>query len=102
MAKQRKTPEEKLRILKEGKLEGVLKTCRKYDIHESTYYIWKERYEEGGFEALKPQGKYNYDPELARLKEENAKLKKILAEKDLALEIKEELLKKTLQKKELS
>jgi putative transposase len=97
--KKRKTPEEKLSILKEGELKGVLETCRKHGISETIYYVWRERFEEGGYEALKPKGRNGIDPELARLREENARLKKLLAEKELALEIKEELVKKTLQRK---
>lgn len=97
--KKRKTPEEKLDILKEGELKGVLATCRKHGISETIYYVWRERFEEGGYEALKPKGRNSIDPELARLREENARLKKLLAEKELALEIKEELVKKTLQRK---
>jgi putative transposase len=96
--KKRRTHKEKLMILKEAEIEGILQTCRKYDIHPATYYNWKEKYEEGGIEALKPKGKNSIDPEIKRLREENERLKKLVAEKELALEIKEELLKKVLQR----
>ena len=95
MRKKRKTHKEKLMILKEAEVEGVLQTCRKYEINPSTYYNWKERYEEGGIEALKSKSKSYIDPEIKRLREENERLKKLLAEKELALEIKEELLQKS-------
>ena len=45
--KKRKTPEEKLAILKEGELKGVLETCRKHGVSETIYYVWRERFEEG-------------------------------------------------------
>ena len=98
MRKKRRTPKEKLMILKEAEIEGILSTCRKYAIHPATYYNWKEKYEEGGVEALKPKSKNYIDPELKRLREENERLKKLVAEKELALEVKEELLKKILQR----
>ena len=92
-------PEERLRIIREGEAEGVLSTCRRYAISRETYYTWKNRYEEGGFEALQPKRRHREDPELTRLRDENKKLKEIVAEKELALRIKEDLLKKTLQQR---
>jgi putative transposase len=92
--------EEKLRVIQEAEVNGAIATCRKHGIYASTYYTWKEKYEEGGVEALKPQyGKASINPEIKRLEEENMRLKKLLAEKELILEIKEELLKKTLQQR---
>jgi putative transposase len=98
MGKKRKSYKEKLMILREAEVEGVLQTCRKYDVHPATYYNWKEKYEEGGIEALKSKKRNSIDPEIKRLRGENERLKKLLAEKELALEIKEELLKKVLQR----
>jgi putative transposase len=100
MTKKRWEAEEKLVILSEAEQYGVSTTCRKYDISGNTFYKWKHLYEEGGIDALKrkkpgPQS----DPETKRLQQENEKLKQILADKELALQIKDELLKKTLQRR---
>jgi len=57
------------------------------------YYKWKKAYEEKGEEGLRP--KYpKTDPELERLRKENERLKKLLAEKELELEIAREFIKK--------
>ena len=75
------TVEEKQSILKEGEEQGVAQTCRKYGIYASLYYYWKEKFDHGGSEALK---------------KENYKLKQLLAEKEPALEMKADLLKKKM------
>ena len=86
--------EEKLALLEEAEVIGVVAACRKHGVDPSTYYIWKERYESDGIEGLKPRGLRKEDPELKALREENERLKKLLAEKELMLQVKEELLKK--------
>lgn len=102
MAKKRKSSREKLQIIKEAEIEGVIVTCRKHNIDPATYYCWKEKYEDGGFKALKPQNINHIDPELKDLREENEQLKKIVAEKELAISMKEALLKKVLQRERRS
>lgn len=86
--------DEKLAVLEEAEVLGVIAACRKHGVDPSTYYVWKERYESEGVEGLKPRGMRKEDPELKALREENLRLKKLLAEKELMLEVKEELLKK--------
>jgi transposase-like protein len=92
--KRRFTPEERLSILQEGSREGMLATCRKYNIGNSLYSLWKKKYLQHGINGLKP-GYKKSDPQLKALEEENARLKKIIAEQALELEVKNELLKKT-------
>jgi len=58
------------------------------------YYKWKKAYEEKGEEGLKPRYPRK-DPELERLRKENERLKKLLAEKTLELELAREFIKKT-------
>jgi putative transposase len=92
--------EEKLLIISECENNGVSQTCRKYDLACSNYYNWKNKYDEEGIDGLEHnQIRKKENQELKSLKKENEKLKKLLAEKELVIEIKEELLKKTLQKK---
>ncbi|MFN8279956.1 MAG: transposase [Saprospiraceae bacterium] len=99
MAKYRKwTVEEKLAILKEAEQLGVTPTIRKHGIFYATYYNWKEKLNLEGTEGLRISHK-RVDPELKALQIENQRLKQIIAEKELALQIKEELLKKTSQQR---
>lgn len=92
--------EERINILQEGQDFGTAQTCRKYDIGTTTFYKWKELYLKGGEIALDPKIKASasIDPELIKLRVENERLKKIVAEKELIIQIKEELLKKTMQR----
>ena len=89
------TVEEKLQaILYVQSSNSVVQACRELGIDPSMYYKWKKAYDEKGEEGLKP--KYpKKDPELERLRKENEKLKKLLAEKTLELEIAREFIKKT-------
>ena len=87
------TAEQKLAILQEAEKNGVTETIRRHGIFSNTYYQWRDKYAIGGLEALGDKH-YKPDPELKRLAAENRRLKDLLAEKELALAIKEELLKK--------
>lgn len=94
-------PEDKLKILKEVE-EGakIVEVCRKYQIDPRMYYNWKERYQREGIEGLKDKRKirsHNLEVsnrEYLKLQRENEKLKKILADKELAIETLKEMLKK--------
>jgi len=90
------TAEEKLQaIMYVEAAESVTRACRELGIDPSMYYKWKKAYDEKGEEGLKP--KYpKKDPEVERLKKENERLKKLLAEKTLELELAQEYIKKTL------
>jgi putative transposase len=82
------TPEQVIAVLREaetGKLT-VSELCRKYGIHEVTFYRWRKRYE--GMTV-------NDAKRLKRLVDENARLKKLLAERDLEVDA----LKSVLAKK---
>ncbi|GAA4421848.1 hypothetical protein GCM10023187_57760 [Nibrella viscosa] len=103
MSKKRKTwtADEKLAILQEAEQAGVTATIRKHGIYSNTFYQWREKLQTQGKEALaNPYQKTN--PELKRLQVENLRLKQLLAEKELALQIKDELLKKSLSRPKLS
>jgi transposase-like protein len=86
--------EEKVQILREAEEHGMLATCRKYDIAQSLFYRWKNRFDKYGIDGLHPQY-YRVDPKLRELEKENERLKKIIAKQALELEVKTELLKKT-------
>lgn len=100
MASQRKkwSLEEKLFIIHEVERIGLVQTIRLHQVAASTYYKWKEKYDLYGEAGLK-QTSRGADPELRRLQVENLRLKQLLADKELALQIKDELLKKTTLRK---
>lgn len=87
------TPEEKLSILQEAEREGTTETARKYNLAHSVFSYWKKKYLAKGKEGLKA-GYKKVDPQLRALEQENALLKKIIANQALELEFKTELLKK--------
>jgi putative transposase len=88
------TPEEKYSILQEAEREGLTETARKYNLAHSVLNYWKKKYLLKGRDGLKP-GYKKIDPQLRALEEENARLKKIVANQALELEFKTELLKKS-------
>jgi len=90
----RKSVQEKVRILEESKTLGILETARKYEISYQTLKNWQDVYAVSGLEGLK-SGAGKLSPELKRLQLENQRLKEIVADKELELKIKNELLKKT-------
>jgi putative transposase len=65
---------------------SVEETCRKMGISEATFYNWKKKYSGLGMSDLR---------RLRQLEEENAKLKKLVA--DLSLD--KQMLQDVLQKK---
>lgn len=96
MSKQRRqfTTEQKLAILEEAGREGITATLRKYNLSNSVYHQWKDKFEIGGRDALM-HGSLVLDQELLAVKRENDRLKRIIANQALQLEIKDELLKKS-------
>ena len=97
--KRRWTAEEKLAILQEAEEFGVTATIRKHGVYSKTFYEWKDRYERQGLSGLQPVRQQRVDPHLKELQDENRRLKELLAEKELALRIKDDLLKKTTLRK---
>jgi putative transposase len=89
--------EEKIAILKEAEIAGVVETCRKRGIYATTYYDWKKKYESGGASALEPGFKKQESRDFKKIVKENELLKKVLLEKELEIQVKTELLKKKIQ-----
>lgn len=86
MKQSRFTDEQVVTILAEGAAGAPIRAlCRRHGITTTTYYRWKEQYGE-------VRG-----PELTRLKrleEENRRLKKVVAEQALNLEVLKDVLGK--------
>jgi len=86
MKKQRFTEEQNIAVLKEQEAGAkVADLCRKHGISDATFYNWKAKY--GGMEVSEAK-------RLKALEEENAKLKKLLAEQMLDAAALRELLAK--------
>jgi putative transposase len=76
MAKKGHSEEEILRVLREAESGGtVVEVCRKHGISQQSFYLWKKNYSGLGLSELR---------ELRQLREENNKLKRLVA--DLSLD----------------
>jgi transposase-like protein len=83
MPRKRFKPEEIISKLREAEIllakgATVAEACRKLTVTENTYYRWRKEY--GGLDVVQVK-------RLKELEKENARLKKLLAEKDLDIEI---------------
>jgi putative transposase len=86
MKKQRFTEEQIIAVLKEQEAGAkAADLCRKHGISEATFYNWKAKY--GGMEVSEAK-------RLKALEDENARLKKLLAEQMLDAAALRELLAK--------
>ncbi len=88
------TIEQKVEIVKEAEQNGFTETALKHGVSSRAIYRWRDKLTLGGTKALKYASKL--DPELKELRLENDRLKKLIAKQALIIDIKEELIKKTL------
>ena len=82
MRKSRITDEQIVAALREAEATTVVAAARKYGVAEQTMYRWRQRF--AGMDVSDVR-------ELKRLKDENARLKKLLAERDLEVEVMKEI-----------
>ncbi|MGC1360638.1 MAG: transposase [Silvibacterium sp.] len=88
MARKGHTEEEILRVL--GEVESgdtVVEVCRKHGISQQSFYLWKKKYAGLGLNELR---------ELRQLREENNKLKRLVADLSLDRHILQEIVAKKL------
>ena len=86
MKRKRFTEEQVAAVLKQAELGVEVKDlCRKFGFTETTFYRWKKQYAGMGISELR---------ELRQTREENAKLKRIVADLTLDRQMLQELLKK--------
>jgi putative transposase len=88
MAKRGHGEEEILRVLREAESgDTVVEICRKHGISQRTFYLWKRKYAGLGLSELR---------ELRQLREENGKLKRLVADLSLDRHILQEIVAKKL------
>ena len=98
--RKRWSQEEKLEIIQQAEKSGVSRASREYGVSPTSIYKWKSLYEDHGIEGLlarrdQPRG---HELEMRQLNRQIEQLKLALADKVLEVQIKDELLKKTLSR----
>jgi len=82
MKKSRFTDEQIVAIVRQADATSVADVARKHQVTEQTIYAWRRRF--GGMEKSQVT-------DYKRLEQENARLKKLLAERDLEIEVMKEV-----------
>jgi putative transposase len=95
MARKKWTTEEKLQIIKEAEESSTELTIRKHGIYPSTFYSWRKKYRIGGDAGLRRIERVTKDDNyIRRLEDELSLAKQLIADRDMELALKDELLKK--------
>jgi putative transposase len=88
MARKGHSEEEILRALREAESgDTVVEVCRKHGISQQSFYLWKKKYAGLGLSELR---------ELRQLREENGKLKRLVADLSLDRHMLQEIVAKKL------
>ena len=82
MRKARFTEEQMVAMVREADREPVAVVAKRHGISEQTIYVWRKRF--GGLQS-------NDVRRLKQLEAENARLEKLVAERDLEIEVMKEV-----------
>ena len=82
MKMSRFSEEQMVKILREADRSPVVEVAKKHAVSEQTIYAWRKRF--GKLEAVDVK-------RLRQLEQENAKLKKLVAERDLEIDVMKEV-----------
>jgi transposase-like protein len=82
MKKSRFSEDQMVKILREADIGPVSEVAKKHGISDQTIYLWRKRY--GRLEVIDVK-------RLRQIESENARLKKLLAERDLEIEVMKEI-----------
>ncbi|MEM1089098.1 MAG: transposase [Pseudomonadota bacterium] len=82
MKKGRFTDEQIVAALRDAEATTVVAAARKHGVSEQSIHRWRKQYDGMAVSDVK---------EFKRLKDENARLKKLLAERDLEVEVMKEI-----------
>jgi putative transposase len=89
MKQKRFKPEQIIQILQEAECQtGTIgELCRNHGVSEQTFYRWRNKYGQMSVSEAR---------RLKELEKENARLKRLLAERDVEIDIMKEILEKNL------
>lgn len=85
MKKSRYSEEQIVRILRETDKDAVAEVAKRHGVSEQSIYGWRKRYGEFGVDEVR---------RLKELEAENTRLRKMLVDRDLELEVMKEINKR--------